>query len=168
MHSAAARLAAHFRQAMKAQSLSGRELATRVGRLRGSKYAPQNVSRRLVIDSNRPLIIIAPEARQYAHIMGLDLAELIRESIAAEDKCPTCGSPERCDPWNIDPDDTGNWVPCGREFHRNAHCVSVTDGETCGRPITFVAEGTDEISGWHHTNRVNDSKHWPIPPNLKR
>lgn len=166
MQGAAARLAAHIRQAMKDQALSRRELAKRVGRLRGRPYAAQNVSRRLIADNDRPMIIVADEFWQYCQELSLDPAEIIYDSVLYGDRCPNCGSPRRHERWNLDAG-AGVIVACNHHFHRHARCLSVTDGVTCDRPVMYVAKGrTDEEPGWHHVYRGTDNRHRPVltPP----
>jgi hypothetical protein len=151
---------------MKAQSLSGRELANRVGRLLGRPYNEQNVSRRLTPSSTRPLFTISEDLRTYCAVLQLDPADVIAEAIRNEDRCPTCGSPDRAVRWKLDPEAYGI-ITCNREFHDNAVCAQGTDNGPCARPIEYVTEGSDETSGWYHTDRdVTD--HHALPGSLTR
>lgn len=184
MHGAAARLAAQLRSAMKDQALSGRELAARVERLTGKPFPEQYVSRRLAPTADRPLITIPEHLRYFAQVLGLDLGKLVKDAIDNEDRCPTCGSPNRAERWTVsvllcnqfgdvghDCIDHGysDPAPCDREFHLNATCAKKIEGQgVCALPIEYVSEGTDETSGWYHTDRSTTGHHHAIPPSTTR
>ena len=76
----AARLADKLRTAMKDQALNGPAIADEVERLTGVRPSPMTVSRWL--SGERPLIRISPSLRALAQVAGLDLTELVVDSLA--------------------------------------------------------------------------------------
>lgn len=162
MHGAAARIAASIRHAMKSQHLSGREVAKRIGRLTGRPYHEQYVSRVTGEAADRPLITVSPHLRYLTRVLGLNLAEVISEAIANEDRCPSCGSPDRTVRWKLDHEALGV-ITCDRQFHSDALCQALSDGMTCNRPIEYVVEGGGEISGWYHIDRDLTARHHALP-----
>lgn len=164
---AAAQIAAKIRLAMKAQSLSGREVARRVERLTGLKYLEVYVSRRLHPTRGRPVISISEDFWSLAKVAGLDPHKLLMDAILAIETCPSCGSPSRGARWKLDPEAYGI-ITCQREFHDNATCAKQVDAGKCGEPITYVTSSQLERSGWYHVDRTVTDDHHAIPPSLTR